>query len=89
MPSLARFLLLQVAIGFGLAALFVAALVLADPGGIGSLLRAPQFGPGPVLLLWLFVGGTFMAVQFGAAVALLEHGRPVTVRSRRVRRHHG
>jgi hypothetical protein len=89
MPSLVRFLLLQVAIGFGLAALLVAALLLADPGGIGSLLRASQFGPGPVLLLWLFTGGTFAAVQFGAAVALLHHAEPMPVRSRYLRRRHG
>jgi hypothetical protein len=69
MPVL-RFFALQVAIGFGIAALFLLALLLADPGGIGSLLRAPSAGVWPALLFWLFTGLTFGAVQFAAALGL-------------------
>lgn len=69
MPVL-RFLALQIAIGFGIAALFVLALLLADPGGIGTLLRAPATGVMPVVLLWLFTGLTFGGVQFAAALGL-------------------
>ena len=89
MPSLVRFLLLHAAIGFGLAALFVLALVLADPGGVGTLLRRAPSSPGPVLLLWLFTGMTFAAVQFGAAVMLLEHAEPARVRRHAAQRRLG
>jgi hypothetical protein len=74
--SVLRFFALQIAIGFGIAALFVVALLLADPGGIGALLRAPTAGPLPAMLLWLFTGLTFGSVQFATALALVaEEGR--------------
>jgi len=56
MPPL-RALGLHLATGFGIAAILVAALCFADPGGIGRLLRAG--GAMPVVLLWLFTGATF------------------------------
>ena len=62
------FLLCHAAIGFALATAFVAALVLANPGGIGELLRRPGTGHAPLALLWLFTGLTFGAVQFGFAL---------------------
>ena len=82
MPSPLRFLLLHAAIGFGLAALLVLALLVADPGGVGTLLRRAPSSPAPALLLWLFCGMTFGAVQFGAAVMLLEHREPAPMRRR-------
>jgi hypothetical protein len=69
MPVL-RFFALHVAIGFGIAALFMAALLLADPGGVGTLLLAPATGWLPPVLLWLLTGLTFGGVQFAAALAL-------------------
>src|SRR3954451_21183780 len=69
MPLL-RFFALQVAIGFGIAAVFMAALLLADPGGLGTLLLAPSTGLLPPVLLWLLTGLTFGGVQFAAALAL-------------------
>lgn len=69
MPLLRRFAL-QVAIGFGIAGLFVAALLLADPGGVGTLLLAPATGILPLALLWLLIGLTFGGVQFAAFVGL-------------------
>ena len=68
--ALVRFMALHAAIGFGIAAIFVAALLLADPGGIGTLLRHPSAGP--VALLWFFSGLTFAGVQIGAAVMLRD-----------------
>ncbi|MFC7473794.1 hypothetical protein ACFQS7_05480 [Dankookia sp. GCM10030260] len=65
-----RFFALQVAIGFGAATLFIALLLLADPGGVGTLLLAPESGPLPLALFWLHVGLTFGSVQFAAALAL-------------------
>ena len=84
-----RFLLLQAAIGFGLAALFVLALLLADPGGIGTLLLRAGGGAAPILLLWLFTGMTFGAAQFGAAVMLAPHAEPARGRHRAAQRRLG
>jgi hypothetical protein len=86
MPNLVRFLLLHAAIGFGLAALLVMGLLLADPGGASVVLRASG-DPVPMLLLWLFTGMTFAAVQFGAAVMLMEQREPAPVRNRVAVRH--
>src|SRR3954447_22768968 len=67
MPVLRHFAL-QVAIGFGIAVLFLTALLLADPGGVGTLLWSQ--GKGALALLWLFTGLTFGGVQFAASVGL-------------------
>ena len=75
MPVL-RFFALQVAIGFGIAALFLASLLLADPGGIGTLLRRRPLVCWPLLLFWLFIGLTFGAVQFAAALGLAAEEKP-------------
>ncbi|WP_431270576.1 hypothetical protein [Dankookia sp. P2] len=75
MPVL-RFFALQIAIGFGIAALFLATLLLADPGGIGTLLRASAAGIWPALLFWLFTGLTFGAVQSAAALGLAAEEKP-------------
>ena len=75
MPVL-RFFALQVAIGFGIAALLLAALLLADLGGIGSLLRSTNAGVWPALLFWLFTGLTFGAVQFAVALGLAAEEKP-------------
>lgn len=71
MPRLIRFVLLHAAIGWLVAAIFVAALLHSDPGGIGTLLTRSQEGWGPLLLLWFFTGLTFGSAQLGAAVMLL------------------
>jgi hypothetical protein len=64
-------MLLHGAIGFGLAAVFVALLMSSDNGGLGTLLRGAESHPFPALLLWFFCGLTFGSVQIGAAVMLL------------------
>jgi hypothetical protein len=75
MPVL-RFFALQVAIGFGIAALLLAALLLADLGRIGSLLRSSDAGVWPALLFWFFSGLTFGAVQFAVALGLAAEEKP-------------
>ena len=71
MPQVARFMLLHGAIGFGIAAAFVALLVGTDTAGLGTLLCDAESHPLPALLLWFFCGLTFGSVQIGAAVMLL------------------
>ena len=73
MPAPIRFLLLHAAVGFGLATLLVAAVVLADPGGLAGLLLRAEWHPWPMLLLWLFLGLSFGAVQIG--IAVMQQGR--------------
>ncbi len=70
MAQIIRIVAAHAAIGFVLAAGFVAALLFADPGGLGTLLRHPSSGPLPLAMLWSFSGLTFGAVQFGAALWL-------------------
>lgn len=96
MPVLRHFAL-QVAVGFGIAGLFIAALLLADPGGVGTLLRTQAREA--LALLWLFTGLTFGGVQFAATVGLAveapegpsgkPRGIPAYATARAVRRPRG
>ena len=70
-PVAVRFMVLHGLVGFGLAAIFVAAVLWADPGGVGSLILT-HGGLPVIVLLWFFTGLTFGSVQIGAAVMLLE-----------------
>lgn len=75
-PVAVRFFLVHALVGFGLATLLTAALLWADPGGVGTVLRRAPSHPGPLLLLWFFLGLTLGAVQSGAAVMLLGMPEP-------------
>lgn len=70
-PVAVRFMVLHGLVGFVLSALFVTAVLWADPGGVGSLIL--KHGGFPViLLLWFFCGLTLGSVQIGTAVMLRE-----------------
>jgi hypothetical protein len=70
LPRMVRFLLAHAAVGFGLSTLGTVAIVYGDPAGLGTLLvRAPGH-PGPLLLLWFFLGLTLGGVQMAVAVML-------------------
>lgn len=70
-PPVVRFMVLHGLVGFGLSAIFVAAVLWADPGGVGRLIL--KHGGLPVIaLLWFFSGLTFGSVQIGAAVMLRD-----------------
>jgi hypothetical protein len=73
MPVAVRFLVTHALVGFGLGSLLTAALLRADPGGVGSVLRGAPGHPGPLLVLWFFLSLTLGAVQSAAAVMLLGH----------------
>ncbi|MDP3415813.1 hypothetical protein [Falsiroseomonas sp.] len=83
-----RLVLVQCAVGFGIATLAMAGLLLADPGDARSLLLGAAGHWWPAALLWVFLGMTFGAVQIGVATMLLAtpdppprpRGRPVPVR---------
>ena len=76
LPVAVRFFVLHGLVGFGLGTVMVAALLWADPGGVGTLLRRAEGHPGPLLLLWFFLCLTLGGVQTGAAVMLLGYPEP-------------
>jgi hypothetical protein len=63
---------MHAAAGYGLATLFIAALLWADPGGVATVLRRAASHPWPVVLLWFFCGLTFGGVQIAVATMLLD-----------------
>lgn len=69
--ALVRLFALHAAVGFGLSALLVGAVLYFDAGGLGALmLRTPW----TIALLWFFAGLTFASVQMGAAIMALGEG---------------
>jgi hypothetical protein len=64
------FFLQHIAIGVALSALLMAAILWADPLGLGGLLlRSPEH-PMPLLLLGFFCALTLSSVQLGVAIML-------------------
>jgi len=68
MPKLVRLYIVQSAIGFALAAAFVALLLALNVANLWHLVTHTAAGPFAVGLLWLFNGIVFSGVQFGIAV---------------------
>ena len=81
-PAIVRFLIRNVATGFGIAALFVGALVAVNPNGAGTVLLTGADHWWPVVALWFFTGLTFGAAQIGFATM-------PTTGPRKLRRHIG
>lgn len=71
LPILVRFLIGHGAVGFGLSAVFVAALLAYGPQHAAALLLSAAGHWWPVVVLWFFTGLTFGAVQIGIATMLL------------------
>ena len=69
-PDLMRLYLRHCAVGFGVAAAFVAMLLWYDVARIGSLVANSDIGWLAVLLLWLLHGTIFGAVQFAVSIML-------------------
>ncbi|WP_431283459.1 hypothetical protein ACQW02_01235 [Humitalea sp. 24SJ18S-53] len=80
LPQLVRFMALNGVLGFGIAALFVAGLLAANPGDARNLLLAAAGHWWPAAVLWFFLGLTFGGVQMGVAVMLLAE-RPAPPKS--------
>ncbi|MFN3955348.1 MAG: hypothetical protein ACK4LQ_12920 [Pararhodobacter sp.] len=68
LPPLVRLYLRQVAIGFGLAAVFVGLILMLDVARLRSLVMATQAGWMALFLLFFFNGLVFAGVQFGIRV---------------------
>jgi hypothetical protein len=76
LPVAVRFFVGHASVGLVLGTLLTAALLWADPGGVGTLLRRAEGHPGPLLLLWFFLSLSLGAVQTGVAVMLLGYPEP-------------
>lgn len=72
MPKLIKLYLINVAIGFGLAALFVAMLLYFDIAKLWHLISTSDKGWIAVLMLWISNGIIFAGVQFAIAVMKLK-----------------
>lgn len=91
MPKLVRLYIVNVAIGFGLSAVFLGALLGLDIGGLRHLILGTQMGWLAGLMIFMFSGSIFAGVQFGIAVmgmaereepprgGLRQHAVPVPV----------
>lgn len=70
-PPLVALLIRNAALGFCLAIVFVAAMLLADVGGLGTLVAHSPDGPIAVFALTFATGLTFGSVQMGIAIMQL------------------
>jgi hypothetical protein len=68
MQPLIRLYITQTAIGFGIAAVVVAGLLWFNVANLWHLVTHSDIGIMAVLLLWLFNGIVFGAVQFAIAI---------------------
>ncbi len=68
MPKLIRVYIIQVLIGFGLAAVFVGLLLWLDVGNLRHLVMASDIGWLAVLMLFIFNGLVFAGVQFSITI---------------------
>jgi hypothetical protein len=73
--ALVRLFIVHTLIGYGLATLFVGALIGFDLGGIATLIANQDAEPF-ILLLWFFVGLTFASAQMGMAIMSLTDEQP-------------
>lgn len=92
MPKLIRLYVTNVAIGFGIAGIFLVALLGLDVAGLRHLVLQTEMGWLAGLMIYMFSGTLFAGVQFGIAVmamaerepprggGLRQHGAPVPVR---------
>lgn len=72
MPKLIRMYIVNVAIGFGLAAVFVGMLLWFDIANLWHLVSHSDKGWLAVLLLWVSNGIVLAGVQFGIAVMRMK-----------------
>ncbi|MGR3460641.1 MAG: hypothetical protein ACU0AX_07660 [Roseovarius sp.] len=72
MPKLIKLYITQVAIGFGIAGVFVALLLWFDIANLWHLVTNSSDGPLAVLILWLANGVVFAGVQFAIAVMRMK-----------------
>lgn len=80
MPRLVKMYLVNVAVGFGIAGLFMAILLGFDVAGIGRLVMETQQGWIAGLMLFMASGTLFAGVQFALRVMALAESDDHTPR---------
>ncbi len=68
MPKLVRLYIKQILIGFGLSAIFVAALLYTNVANLWHLVTSSEIGWIAVAMLFLFNGLVFAGVQFAIVI---------------------
>lgn len=86
MPKLIRLYITQVAIGFGLAAVFVALLVWQDVAGLRHLILGSEMGYVAAAMMVMANGVVFAGVQF--AIAIMRMAEDDTPPKGGLRQHH-
>lgn len=72
MPKLVRFLARHAALGFIIAAVAVALVMVSDFAKLGTLIMASDVGWLALFMLTFFLGLTLASVQMGIAIILLD-----------------
>ncbi len=72
MPKLIRLYITHVAIGFGIAGVFVGMLLYFNTANLWHLVSGSDIGWLAVLVLWLANGAVFAGVQFAIAVMRMK-----------------
>lgn len=72
MPKLIRLYIINVAIGFGIAAAFVGMLLYFNVANLWHLVSSSDMGWLAVLMIWVSNGVIFAGVQFGIAVMRMK-----------------
>lgn len=73
MPKLVRLYIKNVIFGFGLSALFVAALLYSNVANLWHLISTSDMGWIAVVMLVFFNGVVFAGVQFAITIMRMEH----------------
>jgi hypothetical protein len=73
MPKLVKLYIQQIAIGFGLSAIFTAILLYMNVGNLGHLVFQSSDGLLGLFLIFFFNGLVFAAVQFGIRIMRMGH----------------
>ncbi len=71
MPRIFRFYLTHCAIGFGVSALFIAALLYFNVANLWHLISASDIGGMALIVFWVLNGIVFAGVQTGVAIMLM------------------
>ncbi|HGG05501.1 MAG TPA: hypothetical protein ENK28_08575 [Aliiroseovarius sp.] len=72
MPKLISLYIRQVFVGFGLSAVFVAILLIANVGNLWHLVSTSPMGWIAVAMLFMFHGAVFAGVQFAIVIMRME-----------------
>ncbi len=86
MPRLVRLYIIQIFIGFGLSAVFVALLLWQNVGNLAHLVTNSDMGWLALLMLFIFNGLVFAGVQFAIVIMRMADTPKPPTRGKRLPR---